>query len=1626
MNFVGKFGGSLPVEGAGLHPKAQLHVDSLSSHAPPNAIVVQDAHLLFHGDYKRAGVDLVISKDGHELVVPDYFRGEKRAALASPDGAHLTGDIVNALTGHTQLAQADGSASVAKVIGHVTKLVGDATVVRNGVAIVLNLGDNVNQGDVVQAGSNATLGITFIDGSVFGLGSNAKMVLNEMIYDPNGSSNSSLLSLVQGTISFVAGATAKHGDMKVDTPVATMGIRGTAVLVEIDFEVPGTGTAPPAKFQVLVEPDGTTGSYLLLDKVTLAPIATVNQAGQVVAFSPATGVSVGPAALSPEAQKLVVDVFAQKFTDLSNPTTKTASGSTGSVTPDTQLVQNKETTETKDVKTTVVGTVEKTTTTSTSSSTTSNDRVPLAPTLVVFGGALAERDGVTGSSEANTRFGTAIFADANQGDRPTVSTAFDKFAFKNAQGVDITSTLNHTQNNELLTHIEAVEVKLVVQQDGSSNNGTASWTYSVPDKAFDFLAAGETLTLTYIATVDNNFKDAPQSTSLPFQIFASGTNDAPVITTGQQFISYTGGTTTVGGALHTDDPTSGTLVFDDTDLSDTHTTSVKLTGASLSGSGLDGSVEAFRAAFPGPGAIFEDALTITLHDSTGSGTGSIDWNLADLSAYLADFVPAGETLTLTYTVTVTDNHGVTSAQEITVTITGDNSPAVVWIATTQAGSDGSWHTGSNWGTGNVPTANDDAIIITNQLQNLTPYYPITISGAAFAKSLVMDDFEATAPELDIDAVGSLAISGTFELRKDAIVDNSGAIDVGGPMEILGASVLTNSGTLNLNQGGDFKDTGSVTNLGTGVIDLKAGTLNDFVAIINNGLIRIESGALLVMNGGSITGGAVDNLGTIEIAGDSSINNDQLTNHQLTVDSGKTLTLDDVTVNGGTITDNGTVKVEAGRTLKLNGVALSGGAISNLGAIEIAGSGSINNNQLANNQLTVDSSRTLTLDDTAITGGAVTNNGATLMVHSGKTLTLDDVTVSGGTVADGGTVKVDAGRTLKLNGVALSGGAINNLGTIEITGNSSISNDQFANNQLTIDSGKTLTLSGATVTGGTVTDSGIVRVSGDSAINGAALNGGQVTVDAATTLTLDNTTVTGATFIDSGTVKVDAARALTLSGATITGGALDNSGNVDSTGSNFLTNVNVTNGGTVEIVNGALAVTGSIAGGGSIQIDQGALLQLGATVSGAQKIVFDGAGSSELEIDASSLAGSVLGGQIVGFGTSDRLDLTTIVYDATTTAFYSAVTGVLTVTDGHGDSVSMTLVGDYTNAHFAGSNDGGHTLITLKANDDAPVIAAADKTGSASVAELAATTGAATLDFSNPVSGTIHFTDIDLTDRPTAMITAQTVTWNGGTLVQAQIDALAHGLSLTPVTNTNNGAITWTYSIADSALDFLGQNQTAMVTSTITLDDHQGGSDTATVTITVTGANDVPVVDAAQAGTLVDTALYDTFANLTGQLVGHDVDQGETRSLAYAALDAAGHAVNTAVAGHYGSLTVNANGTYSYAADAAAINALPAGSYSDTFTVQTRDVHGATGTALLTVNVTGANDDVSPNPVVGPTDTNGGANTVAENAANGTAVGITAHATDADAGTTITYSLLNNAGGRFAIDANTGVVTVANG
>src|SRR4051794_20082898 len=68
--------------------------------------------------------------------------------------------------------------------------------------------------------------------------------------------------------------------------------------------------------------------------------------------------------------------------------------------------------------------------------------------------------------------------------------------------------------------------------------------------------------------------------------------------------------------------------------------------------------------------------------------------------------------------------------------------------------------------------------------------------------------------------------------------------------------------------------------------------------------------------------------------------------------------------------------------------------------------------------------------------------------------------------------------------------------------------------------------------------------------------------------------------------------------------------------------------------------------------------------------------------------------------------------------------------------------------------------------------------------------------------------------------------------------------------------------------------------------------------------------------------------------------------------------------------------------------------------------------------------MSNSPPLAPVDNDDAINRVIEGAAVGTAVGITAVATDPD-GDPVAYSLVDDAGGRFAIDPVTGVVIVAN-
>ena len=115
----------------------------------------------------------------------------------------------------------------APVIGHARAAIGSVVAVRGGgSAVQVNLGDPLYQGDIIETGTDGAVAITFNDGTTLDISSDARVALDEFVYDPNGSSNSILFHVARGTFALIAGRVADSGNLWIDTPVSR--IRGTA------------------------------------------------------------------------------------------------------------------------------------------------------------------------------------------------------------------------------------------------------------------------------------------------------------------------------------------------------------------------------------------------------------------------------------------------------------------------------------------------------------------------------------------------------------------------------------------------------------------------------------------------------------------------------------------------------------------------------------------------------------------------------------------------------------------------------------------------------------------------------------------------------------------------------------------------------------------------------------------------------------------------------------------------------------------------------------------------------------------------------------------------------------------------------------------------------------------------------------------------------------------------------------------------------------------------------------------------------------------------------------------------------------------------------------------------------
>jgi hypothetical protein len=197
-------------------------------------------------------------------------------------------------------APAAAQAVADEPIGNVATLTGIATAIRNKNSIALKVQDDIYLNDVLQTSANSTLNVTFNDATTFNLTANARITVDNYVYEDGGKQNSAVFDITRGTVAFVAAAVAKSGDMKITTPTATLGIRGTTGLVEVPEGASATG-ANNVAIKLYPDADGRVGRIEVNDR-SGARLGALTQGASGFAIRPGTGgrLAATPLAISPQ------------------------------------------------------------------------------------------------------------------------------------------------------------------------------------------------------------------------------------------------------------------------------------------------------------------------------------------------------------------------------------------------------------------------------------------------------------------------------------------------------------------------------------------------------------------------------------------------------------------------------------------------------------------------------------------------------------------------------------------------------------------------------------------------------------------------------------------------------------------------------------------------------------------------------------------------------------------------------------------------------------------------------------------------------------------------------------------------------------------------------------------------------------------------------------------------------------------------------------------------------------------------------------------------------------------------------------------------------------------------------
>jgi hypothetical protein len=126
--------------------------------------------------------------------------------------------------------------ALAADVGLVKVSKGNVQIERNGAKMSAPVGAPVQTSDVIMTGADGSAGITFTDNSLVSVGPNSVFAIDKYRFDSTTHAGEFEGSLRKGRLAAISGKMVKQSpeSMKIRTPSAIMGVRGTEFVVQVD------------------------------------------------------------------------------------------------------------------------------------------------------------------------------------------------------------------------------------------------------------------------------------------------------------------------------------------------------------------------------------------------------------------------------------------------------------------------------------------------------------------------------------------------------------------------------------------------------------------------------------------------------------------------------------------------------------------------------------------------------------------------------------------------------------------------------------------------------------------------------------------------------------------------------------------------------------------------------------------------------------------------------------------------------------------------------------------------------------------------------------------------------------------------------------------------------------------------------------------------------------------------------------------------------------------------------------------------------------------------------------------------------------------------------------------------